>query len=144
MKDSIPKKRKKYALTLLAVTSATIGTSFSPSAPWVMASESASNHGTTSNVPPEFSVPVYNELKFDPDEGIIRVHYYNVQAGDNVTVKQNTFTEKDFDGNDVTYNNFIVKANDTLVEDSDDIVVDTGNSENPEKVLKTVSLVSIN
>ncbi|WP_164725852.1 hypothetical protein, partial [Veillonella sp. CHU732] len=133
MKDSIPKKRKKYALTLLAVTSATIGTSFSPSAPWVMASESASNHGTTSNVPPEFSVPVYNELKFDPDEGIIRVHYYNVQAGDNVTVKQNTFTEKDFDGNDVTYNNFIVKANDTLVEDSDDIVVDKGNSEKPEK-----------
>ena len=133
MKDKISKKRKKYGIALLAATAATVGTSFSPSAPWVMASESASNHGTTSNVPPEFSVPVYNELKFDPDEGIIRVHYYNVQAGDNVTVKQNTFTEKDFDGNDVTYNNFIVKANDTLVEDSDDIVVDTGNSENPEK-----------
>ena len=45
MKDSIPKKRKKYALTLLAVTSATIGTSFSPSAPWVMASSTFADGG---------------------------------------------------------------------------------------------------
>ena len=133
MKDKISKKRKKYGLALLAVTAASVGTSFSPSAPWVMASKTESNSGTISNVPPDFSVPVYNELDFDPDVGKIKVHYYNVQAGDNVAVTRNTFTEEDFDGNNVKYNNFIVKANDTLVEDSDDIVVDTGNSEHAEK-----------
>ncbi|WP_164726501.1 YadA-like family protein [Veillonella sp. VA139] len=133
MKDNLSRRRKKYALGLLAVTAATIGTSFSPSAPWVMASKTESDYGTPSNVPPVFNPPVYNELDFDPDENKIKAYYYHVQAGDNVTVTPNTFTEKDFDGNDVTFNNFIVKANDTLVEDSDDIVVDTGNSENTEK-----------
>ena len=132
MKDKISKKRKKYALALLAVTAASVGTSFSPSAPWVMANKTDSD-GADPNLPPDFSVPVYNELDFDPDVGKIKVHYYNVQAGDNVAVTRNTFTEKDYDGNNVTYNNFIVKANDTLVEDSDDIVVDKGNSEKPEK-----------
>ena len=133
MKDNLSRRRKKYALGLLAVTAATIGTSFSPSAPWVMASKTESDYGTPSNVPPVFNPPVYNELDFDPDENKIKAYYYHVQAGDNVTVTPNTFTEKDFDGNDVTFNNFIVKANDTLVEDSDDIVLDTGNSENTEK-----------
>ena len=133
MNDNLSRRRKKYALGLLAVTAATIGTSFSPSAPWVMASKTESDYGTPSNVPPVFNPPVYNELEFDPNENKIKAYYYNVQAGDNVTVTPNTFTEQDFDGNDVTFNNFIVKANDTLVEDSDDIVVDTGNSENTEK-----------
>ena len=132
MKDKISKKRKKYAVALLAATAATVATSFSPSAPWVLASKTDSDPANP-NLPPDFSVPVYNELDFDPDVGKIKVHYYNVQAGDNVAVTRNTFTEKDYDGNNVTYNNFIVKANDTLVEDSDDIVVDKGNSENPEK-----------
>ena len=133
MNDNLSRRRKKYAIGLLAVTAATIGTSFSPSAPWVMASKTESDYGTPSNVPPVFNPPVYNELEFDPDENKIKAYYYHVQAGDNVAVTPNTFTEKDFDGNDVTFNNFIVKANDTLVEDSDDIVVDKGNSENPEK-----------
>lgn len=133
MNDNLSRRRKKYALGLLAVTAATIGTSFSPSAPWVMASNTESDSGTPSNVPPVFNPPVYNELEFDPNENKIKAYYYHVQAGDNVTVTSNTFAEDDFDGNNVIFNNFIVKANDTLVENSDDIVVDTGNSENTEK-----------
>ena len=130
MNDNLSRRRKKYALGLLAVTAATIGTSFSPSAPWVMASKTESDYGTPSNVPPVFNPPVYNELEFDPNENKIKAYYYNVQAGDNVTVTSNTFAEDDFDGNNVIFNNFIVKANDTL--------------KILKKVKKTVSLVSIN
>ena len=133
MNNDFLRRRKKYILGLLAVTAATVATSFSPSAPWVMASKTESDYGTPSNVPPVFNPPVYKELEFDPNENKIKAYYYNVQAGDNVTVTSNTFKEDDFDGNNVIFNNFIVKANDTLVEDSDDIVVDTGNSENTEK-----------
>ena len=129
MKDKFSRKRKKYAIALLAVTAATVGTSFSPSAPWVIASNTESGAGTSSNVPPEFTTPEYNELDFEPNENKIKAYYYNVQAGDNVAVTRNTFKENDFDGNNVTFNNFIVKANDTLVESSDDIVVDEDNSE---------------
>ena len=133
MNDNLSRRSKKYAIALLAATAATVATSFTPSAPWVMASKTESDYGTPSNVPPVFNPPVYNELDFDPNENKIKAYYYHVQAGDNVTVTSNTFKEDDFDGNNVTFNNFIVKANDTLVEDSDDIVVDTGNSENTEK-----------
>ena len=133
MNDNLSRRSKKYAIALLAATAATVATSFTPSAPWVMASKTESDYGTPSNVPPVFNPPVYNELEFDPNENKIKAYYYHVQAGDNVTVTSNTFKEDDFDGNNVIFNNFIVKANDTLVEDSDDIVVDTGNSENTEK-----------
>ena len=133
MNDNLSRRSKKYAIALLAATAATVATSFTPSAPWVMASKTESDYGTPSNVPPVFNPPVYNELEFDPNENKIKAYYYHVQAGDNVTVTSNTFKEDDFDGNNVTFNNFIVKANDTLVEDSDDIVLDTGNSENTEK-----------
>ena len=125
MKDKISIKRKKYAAALLAATAATVATSFSPSTPWVMASGGASD--TDPFLPPDFGTPpVYNDV--DP-----KAYYYNVQGSDNVTVEKNTFKTEDFDGNEVTFNNFIVKANDTLVEDSDDIVVDQGNSEHAEK-----------
>ena len=124
MKDNFSKKRKKYAVALLAATAATVATSFSPSAPWVMASETASD--ADPNIPPDFNPPVYNDV--DP-----KAYYYHVQGSENVTVTPNTFKAEDYNGDEVTFNNFIVKANDTLVEDSDDIVVDQGNSEHAEK-----------
>ena len=58
MKDKISKKRKKYAVALLAATAATVATSFSPSAPWVLASKTDSDPANP-NLPPDFSVPVY-------------------------------------------------------------------------------------
>ena len=121
MKDKISKKHKKYAVALLAATAATVATSFSPSAPWVMASNTDSD-GPDPNLPPDFNPPVYNDV--DP-----KAYYYHVQGSENVTVEPNTFKAEDYNGDVVTFNNFIVKANDTLVEDSDDIVVDQGNSE---------------
>ena len=121
MKDKTSKKRKKYAVALLAVTAATVATSFSPSAPWVMASGGESD-GPDPNLPPDFNPPVYNDV--DP-----KAYYYHVQGSENVTVEPNTFKAEDYNGDVVTFNNFIVKANDTLVEDSDDIVVDQGESE---------------
>lgn len=134
MNDNLSRRRKKYAIALLAVTTATVGTSFTPSAPWVMASKGASGGGANSNIPPTFNPPVYTEVPFDSSSEKIEIPYYHVQAGDNVTVTTNTFTETDFNGNvEATFNNFIVKANDTLVEDSDDIVVDKNNSEHAEK-----------
>ena len=134
MNDNLSRRRKKYAIALLAVTTATVGTSFTPSAPWVMASEGASGGGANSNIPPTFNPPVYTEVPFDSSSEKIEIPYYHVQAGDNVTVTTNTFTATDFNGNvEATFNNFIVKANDTLVEDSDDIVVDKNNSEHAEK-----------
>ncbi|WP_126939810.1 YadA-like family protein [Veillonella sp. VA142] len=133
MKDKISIKRKKYAVALLAVTAATVATSFSPSAPWVMASGGESE-GPDPNLPPDFNPPTYTEVPFDPNAVALNIPYYHVEAGNNVSVTTNTFTADDAPGNvKATFNNFIVKANDTLVEDSDDIVVDTGNSENPEK-----------
>ena len=132
MKDKISIKRKKYAVALLAVTAATVATSFSPSAPWVMASGNGSD--VANDIPDSFNPPTYTEVPFDPNAVNLNIPYYHVQAGDNVSVTTNTFVAGDYDGNvNATFNNFIVKANDTLVEDSDDIVVDTGNSENPEK-----------
>ncbi len=130
MKDKFSRKRKKYAIALLAATTATVATSFTLSAPWVMASKNESGGGANPNLPPVFNPPVYNELDFDPDNGKIKAYYYHVQAGENVTVTPNTFTTEDYDGTEVTFNNFIVKANDTLVEDSDDIVIDKDTSEN--------------
>ena len=121
MKDKISKKHKKYAVALLAATAATVATSFSPSAPWVMANNTDSD-GPDPNLPPDFNPPVYNDV--DP-----KAYYYHVQGSENVTVEPNTFKAEDYNGDVVTFNNFIVKANDTLVEDSDDIVVDQGNSE---------------
>ena len=121
MKDKISIKRKKYAVALLAATAATVATSFSPSAPWVMASGGESD-GPDPNLPPDFNPPVYNDV--DP-----KAYYYHVQGSENVTVEPNTFKAEDYNGDVVTFNNFIVKANDTLVEDSDDIVVDQGESE---------------
>ena len=133
MKDKISKKRKKYAVALLAATAATVATSFSPSAPWVMASETASGENNP-NLPHDFNPPTYTEVPFDPNAVALNIPYYHVEAGNNVSVTTNTFTADDGTGNvNATFNNFIVKANDTLVEDSDDIVVDKGNSENPEK-----------
>ena len=131
MKDNFSKKRKKYAVALLAVTAATAATSFSPSAPWVMASETASD--TDPNLPPDFNPPVYTDVPFDPYGDKINIPFYHVEAGNNVSVTTNTFKAEDFNGNEATFNNFIVKANDTLVEDSDDIVVDQGESEHAEK-----------
>ncbi|WP_127165116.1 hypothetical protein [Veillonella sp. 3960] len=116
MKDNVSKKRKKYAVALLAATAATVATSFSPSAPWVMASGGASD--TDPFLPPDFNPPEINS-GVDPESV-----WYNVQAGDNITVEKNTFEAENFTGDKVKFNNFIVKANDTLVEDSDDIVVD--------------------
>ena len=132
MKDKISIKRKKYAVALLAATAATVATSFSPSAPGVMASGNGSD--VANDIPNSFNPPTYTEVPFDPNAVNLNIPYYHVQAGDNVSVTTNTFVAGDYDGNvNATFNNFIVKANDTLVEDSDDIVVDTGNSENPEK-----------
>ncbi|WP_127161417.1 YadA-like family protein [Veillonella sp. VA137] len=131
MNNNFSKKRKKYAVALLAATAATVATSFSPSAPWVMASGGASD--TDPFLPPDFNPPTYTEVPFDPDASNIHIPFYHVQAGNNVSVTTNTFKAEDFNGNEATFNNFIVKANDTLVEDSDDIVVDQGNSEHAEK-----------
>ena len=131
MNNNFSKKRKKYAVALLAATAATVATSFSPSAPWVMASGGASD--TDPFLPPDFNPPTYTEVPFDPDASNINIPFYHVQAGNNVSVTTNTFKAEDFNGNEATFNNFIVKANDTLVEDSDDIVVDQGNSEHAEK-----------
>ena len=128
MKDKISKKRKKYGVALLTATAATIGTSFSPSAPWVMASNSGA---AVVDIPDSFNPPTYTEVPFDPNASNINIPYYNVEAGKNVSVTMSTFVAKDYTGEvDATFNNFVVKANDTLVEDSDDIVVDQGNSEN--------------
>ena len=132
MKDKFLKKRKKYTVALLAATAATVATSFSPSAPGVMASGNGAD--VANDIPDSFNPPTYTEVPFDPNAVNLNIPYYHVQAGDNVSVTTNTFVAGDYDGNvNATFNNFIVKANDTLVEDSDDIVVDTGNSENPEK-----------
>ena len=128
MKDKISIKRKKYAVALLAATAATVATSFSPSAPGVMASGNGAD--VANDIPDSFNPPTYTEVPFDPNAVNLNIPYYHVQAGDNVSVTTNTFVAGDYDGNvNATFNNFIVKANDTLVEDSDDIVVDQGNSE---------------
>ncbi|WP_126938423.1 YadA-like family protein [Veillonella sp. CHU740] len=128
MKERISKKRKKYGIALLAATAATVATSFSPSAPGVMASVTASD--TDPNLPDDFNPPIYTEVPHDQDTDKINIPLYHVQAGNNVSVTTNTFKAEDFNGDEATFNNFIVKANDTLVEDSDDIVVDQGTSEN--------------
>ena len=131
MKDNVLKKRKKYAAALLAATAATVATSFSPSAPWVMASSTNADGG---NVPDDFNPPIYTEVPHDQDMDKISIPYYNVQAGNNVSVTTNTFVATDYNGVvDATFNNFVVKANDTVIEDSGDIVVDKGESENAEK-----------
>ena len=131
MKDNVLKKRKKYAAALLAATAATVATSFSPSAPWVMAS---SNSADVGNVPDDFNPPIYTEVPHDQDMDKISIPYYNVQAGNNVSVTTNTFVATDYNGIvDATFNNFVVKANDTVIADSGDIVVDKDESENAEK-----------
>ena len=131
MKERISKKRKKYGIALLAATAATVATSFSPSAPWVMASSTNADGG---NVPDDFNPPIYTEVPHDQDMDKISIPYYNVQAGNNVSVTTNTFVATDYNGVvDATFNNFVVKANDTIIEDSGDIVVDKGDSENAEK-----------
>ena len=128
MNNNFSKKRKKYAVALLAATAATVATSFSPSAPGVMASGNGAD--VANDIPDSFNPPTYTEVPFDPNAVNLNIPYYHVQAGDNVSVTTNTFVAGDYDGNvNATFNNFIVKANDTLVEDSDDIVVDQGNSE---------------
>ncbi|WP_127167169.1 YadA-like family protein [Veillonella sp. CHU732] len=131
MKERISKKRKKYGIALLAATAATVATSFSPSAPWVMASVTASD--TDPNLPDDFNPPIYTEVPHDQDTDKINIPLYHVQAGNNVSVTTNTFKAEDFNGDEATFNNFIVKANDTVIEDSGDIVVDKGESENAEK-----------
>ena len=131
MKDNVLKKRKKYAAALLAATAATVATSFSPSAPWVMAS---SNSADVGNVPDDFNPPIYTEVPHDQDTDKINIPYYNVEAGNNVSVTTNTFVATDYNGVvDATFNNFVVKANDTVIADSGDIVVDKDESENAEK-----------
>ena len=101
MKERISKKRKKYGIALLAATAATVATSFSPSAPWVMASETNSGSGAAPNpVPKTFNPPIFTEVPFDPDVGTINALYYHVEAGNNVSVTTNTFVEKDFAGNE--------------------------------------------
>ena len=131
MKDNVLKKRKKYAAALLAATAATVATSFSPSAPWVMASSTNADGG---NVPDDFNPPIYTEVPHDQDMDKISIPYYNVQAGNNVSVTTNTFVATDYNGVvDATFNNFVVKANDTVIADSGDIVVDKDESENAEK-----------
>ena len=131
MKERISKKRKKYGIALLAATAATVATSFSPSAPLVMASSTNADGG---NVPDDFNPPIYTEVPHDQDMDKISIPYYNVQAGNNVSVTTNTFVATDYNGVvDATFNNFVVKANDTIIEDSGDIVVDKGDSENAEK-----------
>ena len=131
MKDNVLKKRKKYAAALLAATAATVATSFSPSAPWVMASSNSADGG---NVPDDFNPPIYTEVPHDQDMDKISIPYYNVQAGNNVSVTTNTFVATDYNGVvDATFNNFVVKANDTVIADSGDIVVDKDESENAEK-----------
>ena len=131
MKERISKKRKKYGIALLAATAATVATSFSPSAPWVMAS---SNSADVGNVPDDFNPPIYTEVPHDQDMDKISIPYYNVQAGNNVSVTTNTFVATDYNGIvDATFNNFVVKANDTVIADSGDIVVDKDESENAEK-----------
>ena len=131
MKDNVLKKRKKYAVALLAATAATVATSFSPSAPLVMASSTNADGG---NVPDDFNPPIYTEVPHDQDMDKISIPYYNVQAGNNVSVTTNTFVATDYNGVvDATFNNFVVKANDTIIADSGDIVVDKDESENAEK-----------
>ena len=131
MKGKILKKRNKYAVALLAATAATVATSFSPSAPWVMASSNSADGG---NVPDDFNPPIYTEVPHDQDMDKISIPYYNVQAGNNVSVTTNTFVATDYNGVvDATFNNFVVKANDTVIADSGDIVVDKDESENAEK-----------
>lgn len=62
--------------------------------------------------------------------GHVDVPYYFVQGGENVDVEMG----KEFkDENDITYNRFIVHGSDTIVTNSDDIVIDTAKSENTEK-----------
>ncbi len=130
MKGKILKKRNKYAVALLAATAATVATSFSSSAPGVMAS---GNGAGVAHVPDNFNPPIYTEVPHDQDTDKINIPYYHVEAGNNVSVTTDTFVEKDYNGEvDVTYNNFVVKANDTIIEDSGDIVVDD-SSENAEK-----------
>ena len=62
--------------------------------------------------------------------GHVDVPYYFVQGGENVDVEMG----KEFkDENDITYNRFIVHGSDTIVTNSDDIVIDTAKSENTDK-----------
>ena len=132
MKDKFLKKRKKYTVALLAATAATVATSFSPSAPGVMASGNGAD--VANDIPDSFNPPTYTEVPFDPDAVNLNIPYYHVEAGKNVSVTTNTFVADDSTGNvHATFNNFVVTANDTIIEDSGDIVVDTGDSENAEK-----------
>ena len=131
MKEKISKKRKKYAVALLAATAATVATSFSPNAPWVMASGTLSGE---EHLPDNFNPPIYTEIPHDQDTDKINIPFYHVEAGNNVSVTTNTFTADDYNGDvKATFNNFVVTANDTIIEDSGDIVVDKGDSENAEK-----------
>ena len=62
--------------------------------------------------------------------GNVDLPYYFVQGGENVDVEKG----KEFtDDNGITYNRFIVHGSDTIVTNSDDIVIDTDKSENPKK-----------
>ena len=94
----------------------------------------SSTNADGGNVPDDFNPPIYTEVPHDQDMDKISIPYYNVQAGNNVSVTTNTFVATDYNGVvDATFNNFVVKANDTIIEDSGDIVVDKGDSENAEK-----------
>ena len=120
MNDNLSRRRKKYAIALLTVTAATVGTSFLPSAQWVMASTTASSG------PPSDVEVIVNEIAPDKSSGKVKVPYYYVQGGENVSVKENTFSTRDSAGKiKASFNNFIVNANDTIIEDNGNIVVDT-------------------
>lgn len=62
--------------------------------------------------------------------GNVDLPYYFVQGGENVDVEMGKEFE---DENGIKYNRFIVHGSDTIVTNSDDIVIDTDKSENTEK-----------
>lgn len=66
--------------------------------------------------------------------GNVDVPYYFVQGGENVDVEiGNKYEKQTENGDTITYNRFIVHGSDTIVTNSDDIVIDEDKSENPKK-----------